>query len=63
MVEGLYEAFREDIEQKRELSFLKKIDQEENLVRAKNFYVIILTKTNYFRTCTGRSWLRRLRTR
>ena len=44
MVEGLYEAFREDIEQKRELSFLKKIDQEENLVRAKNFYVIILTK-------------------
>ena len=41
MVEGLYEAFREDIEQKRELSFLKKIDQEENLVRAKNFYVII----------------------
>eukprot|EP00347_Sterkiella_histriomuscorum_P000166 403376923 len=44
LIEEFYEAFKEDIEQKKELSFLKKIDQMENLQRTKNFYNMYRSK-------------------
>lgn len=33
------ENFKEDMEERKEIQMLKKIDQEENLQRTKNFYV------------------------
>lgn len=33
---------QEDLEHRREISFLKKLDQEENLERTRNFYVLLL---------------------
>ena len=31
---------QEELEQRREISMLKKLDQEENLERTRNFYVL-----------------------
>lgn len=39
MVGEVKEIFKEDIGQRKEISYLRKIDQQENLLRSKNFYV------------------------
>ncbi|CDW78402.1 UNKNOWN [Stylonychia lemnae] len=44
LIDEFYEAFKEDMDQKKELSFLRKIDQMENLQRTKNFYNMYRTK-------------------
>ncbi len=41
-LEKLRENWKDDIEERREIQLLKKIDQEENLLRTRNFYVKIL---------------------
>lgn len=41
-LEKLRENWKDDIEERREIQMLKKIDQEENLLRTRNFYVNIL---------------------
>lgn len=61
MVEGFKEAFNEDIDQKREISFLKKLDQAENLERTKNFYVTIRIYSYPIRTCIVRNLLKKFR--
>ena len=38
-LEKVKENWKEDIEGRKEIQMLKKIDQEENLLRSKNFYV------------------------
>jgi len=40
-LEKLRENWKDDIEERKEIQMLKKIDQEENLLRTRNFYVII----------------------
>ena len=40
-LEKLRENWKDDIEERREIQMLKKIDQEENLLRTRNFYVRI----------------------
>jgi hypothetical protein len=47
MVGGIKEAIREDIEEKKEISYLRKRDQIENLERSKNFYVSITLSVSY----------------
>ena len=41
-LEKLRGNWKDDIEERREIQMLKKIDQEENLLRTRNFYVKIL---------------------
>eukprot|EP00350_Pseudokeronopsis_sp_OXSARD2_P005083 CAMPEP_0170542956 /NCGR_PEP_ID=MMETSP0211-20121228/2230_1 /TAXON_ID=311385 /ORGANISM="Pseudokeronopsis sp., Strain OXSARD2" /LENGTH=72 /DNA_ID=CAMNT_0010846199 /DNA_START=1285 /DNA_END=1503 /DNA_ORIENTATION=- len=38
MVEGLKDALKEDNEQKKELSYLRRLDCQDNVIRSKNFY-------------------------
>ena len=38
LVQDVKEALKEDQEKKKELSFLRKMDQEENYLRSKNFH-------------------------
>lgn len=38
-IQAFRSAMHEDNEQRKEIAYLKKIDQEENRQRAKNFYV------------------------
>ena len=38
-LDAFRQVFKEDVDQKKEIYFLKKLDQEENLQRTKNFYV------------------------
>ena len=54
MINGFKEAVKEDQEQKREIQFLKKIDQLENLHRTQNFYVTHCLLNNY-RICTNKN--------
>lgn len=39
MVGEVKEILKEDIDQRKEISYLRKLDQQENLLRSKNFYV------------------------
>ncbi|TNV71250.1 hypothetical protein FGO68_gene7277 [Halteria grandinella] len=38
-IEGMRNAWREDNEQKKEIYYLRRLDQQENLTRTKNFYL------------------------
>lgn len=40
-LQNLRENWKENIEERKEIQLLKKMDQEENLQRTKNFYVSI----------------------
>ena len=44
LVNEIKEAFHEDIEQRKEISFLKKKDQMENFERGKNFHQLYKQK-------------------
>ena len=44
MLESLQDAWKEDVEQRKEISYLKKKDQQENLKRSKNFYMMYKQK-------------------
>lgn len=55
VIEGMRNAWKEDNEQKKEIYYLRRLDQQENLTRTKNFYVSYNTFVRLDRKCTDKN--------